>query len=262
MSARHQPRKRFGQNFLHDQGTIDRIIRAIGAGGDDHIVEIGPGRGALTRQLASCACQLTVIELDRDLVAELQNEPALARARIIAADALTVDLSSLAANQQLRVVGNLPYNISTPLIFHALAHSACIKDMHFMLQKEVVKRMAATPGGRDYGRLSVMLQYRCQVESLFVVKPGAFFPAPKVNSALVRLSPYETIKVAASDVSLFGRVVRAAFSQRRKTIANSLKGLISSGQMESISLDPGLRAERLSVADFVAISNRITESSP
>jgi 16S rRNA (adenine1518-N6/adenine1519-N6)-dimethyltransferase len=262
MSARHQPRKRFGQNFLHDQGTIDRIIRTIGAGGDDHIVEIGPGQGALTRQLASSDCQLTVIELDRDLVAELQNEPALARARIIAADALTVDLSSLAVNQQLRVVGNLPYNISTPLIFHALSHSACIKDMHFMLQKEVVERMAATPGGRVYGRLSIMLQYRCQVESLFVVKPGAFFPAPKVNSALVRLSPYETIKVAASDESMLDRVVRAAFSQRRKTIANSLKGLISSSQMESISMDPGLRAERLSVADFVAISNRITESFP
>ena len=262
MSVRHQPRKRFGQNFLHDQIIIDRIIRSINAKPDDHIVEIGPGQGALTRQLASSDCQLTVIELDRDLVARLQTQPALAKVRIIAADALNVDLTALAANQQLRVVGNLPYNISTPLIFHVLRHSACIKDMYFMLQKEVVQRMAAAPGSRDYGRLSVMLQYRCQVESLFIVKPGAFFPVPKVHSAVVRLAPFATIKLQATEIGMLERVVRAAFSQRRKTIANSLKNLIANGQLESISIDPGLRAERLSVADFVAMSNLLSGSSP
>ena len=262
MNTSHQPRKRFGQNFLHDQGIIDRIIRAIDAGDDDHIVEIGPGQGALTRQLAGGDCQLTVIELDRDLVARLLQEPALSGVRIIAADALTVDLTALAANRQIRVVGNLPYNISTPLIFHALEHSSRIKDMHFMLQKEVVERMSAAPGGRDYGRLSVMLQYRCKVESLFVVKPGAFFPVPKVSSAVVRLTPCATIKDAASDERMFEQVVRTAFSQRRKTITNSLRTLISGSQLESINLDPSLRAERLSVAEFVAISNLLSESSP
>lgn len=259
MSASHRPRKRFGQNFLHDQVVIDRIIRAVGATGDDHIVEIGPGQGALTRHLADSGCQLTVIELDRDLVAKLEQQADLSGARIIAADALTIDLCSLADQKQIRVVGNLPYNISTPLIFHALEHSACIRDMHFMLQKEVVERMAAAPGGRDYGRLSVMLQYRCQVESLFLVKPGAFFPAPKVNSAVVRLTPFATIKNPADDAELLAQVVRAAFSQRRKTITNSLKKLIDAKQLDSINIDPGLRAERLSVADFVAISNLLSE---
>jgi 16S rRNA (adenine1518-N6/adenine1519-N6)-dimethyltransferase len=259
MSKGHQPRKRFGQNFLHDQGIIDRIIRSIGAGPDDHVIEIGPGQGALTRHLASSGCQLTVIELDRDLVARLTADPELTGAAIISADALTVNLTEIAEGKPIRVVGNLPYNISTPLLFHALGHSACIKDMHFMLQKEVVDRMAAAPGGRDYGRLSVMLQYRCQIEPLFMVKPGAFYPPPKVNSAIVRLRPLQDINPAASDPAKLDQVVRAAFSKRRKTIANSLKPLLSASQLESIDLDPGLRAERLSVADFVSLSNLLSD---
>jgi len=262
MKTRHQPRKRFGQNFLHDQGVIDRIISSINAKPDDHIIEIGPGQGALTRRLATTGCRLTVIELDRDLVASLSAESALAQVAIVSADALSIDLTGLAGDQQIRLVGNLPYNISTPLIFHALDNSDRIADTHFMLQKEVVERMAAAPGGRDYGRLSVMLQYRCEVESLFVVKPGAFFPAPRVNSAVVRLTPRSRIEHPAHDAGLLAQVVRVAFSQRRKTLSNSLKTLIDAKRIESLGIDPRLRAEALAVADFVAIANLISGTLP
>ena len=248
-----RPRKRFGQNFLHDRQVIERIVAAIDPQPEDFVLEIGPGRGALTRRLFS-ACKLTVVEIDRDLAGELRADEELAGLEIIESDVLEIDLSALGT--KLRLVGNLPYNVSTPIIFWALGQLETIRDMHFMLQKEVVDRMAAPPGGKDYGRLSVMVQYCCRVTPLFRVPPGAFFPAPRVQSAVFRLTPLADRVAVATDEVHFAKVVRYAFQQRRKTVANALKRLVAPATLEAAGVDPRSRAEQLSVADFVAIANQ------
>ncbi|KAB7622916.1 16S rRNA (adenine(1518)-N(6)/adenine(1519)-N(6))-dimethyltransferase RsmA [Alkalilimnicola sp. S0819] len=253
--ASHQPRKRFGQNFLHDPRVIDNIIRAIAPAPGEPLVEIGPGQGALTWALLEAAGELDVVELDRDLVAALRrlDKPGL---RIHEADALRFDFTALRRDERpLRLVGNLPYNISTPLIFHLLDQASAIADMHFMLQKEVVDRMAAPPGDGTYGRLSVMVQYRCRVEPLFDIPPGAFRPAPKVVSTVVRLHPYREPPLRAADEDLFARIVSQAFGQRRKTLRNCLKSLVSAETIEAAGLAPHSRAETLSVADYVRLAN-------
>lgn len=259
----HQARKRFGQNFLHDAGVIDRIVRSINPKPDDNLVEIGPGMGALTESLLVHVPGLKVIELDRDLVPGLRtqffNYPAF---EVIEADALRYDFARLAAPGPLRIVGNLPYNISTPLIFHLLSFSGQVKDMHFMLQKEVVERMAAAPGDSQWGRLSVMTQYQCRVQPLFPVGSGAFRPAPKVESAIVRLMPYDQPPHPVADHELFARVVRTAFNARRKTLRRGLADLVTDSDWVALGLDPGLRPQNLSVADFAAIANYLHEQPP
>lgn len=259
----HRARKRFGQNFLHDAGVIHRILRSIHPRADDHLVEIGPGQGALTEGLLGGGAQLDVIELDLDLIpiltAKFGGNP---RFRLNQGDALKFDFASLAGGERsLRVVGNLPYNISTPLIFHLLEHAALIRDMHFMLQKEVVERLAAEPGGGDWGRLSIMVQYHCRVEHLFNVGPGAFNPAPKVDSAIVRLVPHERLPHPARDPRLLERVVREAFNQRRKTLRNTLKGLLDLPAIEAAGVDPGLRPEQLDLAAFVRLADQLAEAT-
>ena len=253
----HAPRKRFGQHFLHDRGYIARIISGFNPRAGEHIVEIGPGLGVLTRELLQRVGTLHAVELDRDLVPHLQQEFAtLGTLDIHSADALKFDFCRLVeGDARLRVIGNLPYNISTPLLFHLLDQARCIQDMLFMLQKEVVDRMCAPPGGRDYGRLSVMLQWRCQVEKLFDVPPGAFTPPPKVDSSVVWVRPHTTPPVTVHDPAHFSAVVAGAFSQRRKTLRNTLKGLVSADQMESIGIDPVRRAETLSLEEFAALAN-------
>jgi 16S rRNA (adenine1518-N6/adenine1519-N6)-dimethyltransferase len=254
-----RPRKRFGQNFLHDQSVIAHLVAVIAPQPNDALVEIGPGLGALTCPLLERSAVLDVIELDRDLLAPLQQRCAgLGELRIHAADALSFDFTRLAPpGTRLRIVGNLPYNISTPLLFHLLAQAEVVRDMHFMLQKEVVDRLAAVPGTADYGRLSVMVQYRCAVTPLFSIGPGAFTPAPKVDSAVVRLVPHAVPPVAVRDIHVFERVVKQAFAQRRKTLHNNLKGVLDDAQLHSAGIDPGLRAERLTLAQFAALSNMV-----
>jgi len=253
----HAPRKRFGQNFLHDPGIIGRIVDAVRPLPDEHLVEIGPGQGAITLPLLEAAGRLTAIELDRDLVQPLQNRCRNAgELTVHSADALRFDFCSLADDAALRIVGNLPYNISTPLLFHLLDQSRCIRDMHFMLQKEVVERMAARPGGGQYGRLSVMLQYRCKVSPLFIIGPGAFTPPPKVDSAFVRLEPFDRPPVQVTDETVFAAVVRQAFAQRRKTLRNALRGLLDADEIRLAGIDPALRAETLDLEAFAALANR------
>ncbi len=253
----HRPRKRFGQNFLHDPGTIRRIIQAIDPKPGDNLVEIGPGQGAITTELLPLLGHMHAIELDRDLVEPLAQQCApLGELRIHNRDALKFDFTSLAGpGSPLRVVGNLPYNISTPLLFHLLDQAERIVDMHFMLQKEVVERMAAAPGGKSYGRLTVMLQAQAEVTQLFTIGPGAFRPSPKVDSAFVRLRPLSPPPYRIDDRALFGRLVSQAFSQRRKTLRNSLGKLITADTIAEAQIDPGSRAEQLSVAQFVALAN-------
>ncbi len=253
----HKARKRFGQNFLHDSGVISRIVHAIAPREGEHLVEIGPGRGAITKELLRAAGKLEAVELDRDLIQPLAEMCAnLGALHIFSADALKFDFCSLKEDDRpLRLVGNLPYNISTPIIFHLLKQSHCIGDMHFMLQKEVVERMAAEPGSKTYGRLTVMLQTLCEVESLFEIGPGAFKPAPKVNSALVRLIPFKNPPFAISDQAFFAQMVTAAFSQRRKTLRNGLRDLVDSETMEEAGINPSIRAERLTLKEFVTLAN-------
>lgn len=256
----HQARKRFGQNFLIDDNVIERIVQAIAPRNGDNMVEIGPGQGAITGLLLERCPQLHVVELDRDLIPRLQERFAqYPQLHIHAADALKFDFASLAGPQQpLRVVGNLPYNISTPLIFHLLQYRGLITDMHFMLQKEVVERMAAIPGDKDYGRLSIMCQYHCQVEFLFEVGPHCFRPAPKVDSAIVRLTPRAEPLVAAQNPKLLDTVVKTAFQQRRKTLRNALKHLVDdTAHFDACGIDPSLRPEALSVTDYVNLANRL-----
>ena len=250
---KHIPRKRFGQHFLTDQAVIADIVAAIRPQADDAMVEIGPGLGALTTPLAAVLRRLHVIEIDRDIVARLRHAYAPERVSVHAGDVLEFDFSVLPS--ELRVVGNLPYNISTPLLFHLARYAGRIRDMHFMLQKEVVERMVASPGGGDYGRLSVMLQYRFDMERLLDVAPDAFSPPPQVESAVVRLWPRPQAQLTAASESGLAQVVRCAFSQRRKTLRNSLAGLLEAGDYAALGIAPGLRAENLTVADFVAISN-------
>jgi 16S rRNA (adenine1518-N6/adenine1519-N6)-dimethyltransferase len=258
--AGHQARKRFGQNFLHDPGTIERIIRAINPKPDDAIVEIGPGLGALTEEILAVNPRLQVVELDRDLIPVLRtkffNYPEF---RIHEADALKFDFSQLMVDRPLRIIGNLPYNISTPLIFHLLSQAGVVQDMHFMLQKEVVQRMAAVPGDNNYGRLGIMTQYFCRVQPLFEVGPGAFRPAPKVDSAIVRLVPHKTLPHPAKDLATLQAVVRTAFNARRKTLRKALGGMISVEQLQSLGINDGLRPENLGLADYVAIADLLFE---
>lgn len=261
----HRPRKRFGQNFLHDPGVIRGIVAAIHPRAGEHMVEIGPGLGALTAPLMAVLGEMDVVELDRDLIPGLERQFAdSGTLRIHNSDALKFDFCALAgagSGEKLRVVGNLPYNISTPLIFHLLEQSRCIRDMHFMLQKEVVDRLAAQPGGGDYGRLSVMVQYHCRVEKLFGVPPGAFNPPPRVHSAIVRLVPYPEPPSPATDEKCFARVVAQAFSQRRKTLRNNMKKLLDAEAIAALGIDPGCRAETLSLAQFVALANAVSEAA-
>ncbi|SEP13277.1 16S rRNA (adenine(1518)-N(6)/adenine(1519)-N(6))-dimethyltransferase RsmA [Aquisalimonas asiatica] len=251
MSAGHRPRKRFGQNFLHDRHTIDRIVAAIAPRPGDAMVEIGPGRGALTVPLLRACGELEAVEMDRDLIATLQETCAPhGTLRLHQADALTFDVTSCHHGADLRLVGNLPYNISTPLIFHLLDTAHAIRDMHFMLQREVVDRMTAGPGSRIYGRLSVMTQYHCRVERLFTVAPGAFHPVPAVESAIVRLTPHPPGETSAEEAEQLARVVATAFAQRRKTVRKTLRGLLDEAALERCGVNPGSRPEALGLEAF------------
>lgn len=249
----HRPRKRFGQHFLTDDTVIDAIVAAIAPRREDRMVEIGPGRAALTHPLAARLTQLHVIEIDRDIVAQLRTAFPRDRVTIHQGDALKFDFGVLGTD--LRIAGNLPYNISTPLLFHLSRYAAAIRDIHVMLQKEVVERMVAAPSSSAYGRLSVMLQYRFQMERLLEVPAAAFQPAPEVESALVRMAPYRLPPYRARDEQLFGLIVRAAFAQRRKTLRNALRGRFGSADFSRMGIDPGLRAQDLPVADFALMAN-------
>ena len=249
-------RKRFGQHFLHDPLAIERIVAAIAPHPGDALVEIGPGRGALTRPLLAAVAALDVIEIDRDLVAALRRDfAAMPGLRVHEGDALKFDYSALAQmrGQRLRLIGNLPYNISTPLLFHLLGAAEHVADMHFMLQKEVVDRIVAAPGSRQYGRLGVMLAPRVQAQKLLDIGPGAFKPAPQVHSAVVRLQVRAAPPPWAAEPH-YGAVVSAAFGQRRKTLRNALSGLLSAEQIAATGIDPGARAETLAPEKFGALA--------
>lgn len=249
-------KKRFGQNFLIDQNVINRIIATLGNIEQDHIVEIGPGRAALTEYLLH-AKHLDIIEIDNDLIVNLDKLiKSYSNVKLHHNDALQFDFNSLITdNQPLRIVGNLPYNISTPLLFHLLEYRNTISDMTFMLQKEVVNRICAQPGNKAYGKLSIMLQYFCQVENLFTVPATAFKPAPKIESAIIRLTPHKTISDVAKDFQHFQVIVTQAFSQRRKTLRNCLKTVISENKLKKLNIDPQQRPEQLTIADYILISN-------
>lgn len=253
-------RKRFGQNFLRDQNVIDRIVRSINPQPGQRMVEIGPGRGAMTWPLLDALGELTAIEIDRDLVPILREQSAAhGKLTLIEADVLTVDFSALASAGRLRVAGNLPYNISTPVLFHLLEHAAAIEDMHFMLQREVVDRMAAPHGDKVYGRLSVALQARCKVEKLFRVMPGSFWPVPKVESAIVRLTPLHDPEREALTQPL-DQVLRAAFTQRRKTLSNALSGVLDAVTIASCGVRPDARAEQVPVTGFLKLAAALVSS--
>ena len=251
----HFPRRRFGQHFLADRRYIERILDAVNPSREDTVVEIGPGLGALTQPMLDRVDRLIVIEIDRDLAARLAAAFPAERLDLRVTDALGFDFSIL--GERLRVIGNLPYNISSPLLFHLAQYEARLVDITVMLQKEVVARMTASPGTPEYGRLSVMLQVRFGIERLFIVPPGAFRPPPKVDSAVARLVPLGAARPSVADHALFGRVVGAAFGQRRKTLRNALKGLASEAQLEREGIAPGARGETLAVADFVRLANAL-----
>ncbi|MGH7057716.1 MAG: 16S rRNA (adenine(1518)-N(6)/adenine(1519)-N(6))-dimethyltransferase RsmA [Acetobacteraceae bacterium] len=254
--------KRLGQHFLHDPAIIARIVAAVSPQPGERIVEIGPGRGALTRPLAQSGATLTVIELDRDLAAALAGDPELSGIEIIRADALDVDYATLADDAKLRVVGNLPYNISSPLLFRFLEAAGHISDMTLMLQREVVERMVAVPDTRAYGRLTVMLAARCRVERLFTVGAGAFAPAPKVESAVTRLVPHAVPSFDPGDWTLFERLVRAGFTARRKTLRNALHGLADEATLCTAGLDPGARPGTVSPAGYANLSRLLSRPAP
>jgi 16S rRNA (adenine1518-N6/adenine1519-N6)-dimethyltransferase len=260
----HRPRKRFGQHFLHDPGVIRRILAVVAPQPGDRLVEIGPGLGALTCPLLARVGELDVIEIDRDLVPALQRRCGeLGRLQIHQADALHFDLTALGQGAaSLRLLGNLPYNISTPLLFHLLDAAECIRDMHFMLQREVVERIVACPGCKDYGRLSVMMQYRCRAQMLFTVGPGAFRPPPKVHSAMVRLVPHTSPAVEVDDQRVFTELVAKAFSQRRKTLGRILRGLLEPEPMARLGIDPSARPETLDLAQFAQLANALARNRP
>ena len=250
----HKARKRFGQNFLHDEHWIGRIIATINPQAGDTIVEIGPGQAALTRHIIDAIGHETAVEIDRDLAAWLQ-ETFADRLTLIEADALKLDWQSVHPDKRLRVIGNLPYNISSPLLFHLMSVADRVIDQHFMLQKEVVDRMVAQPGSKVYGRLSVMLQYRYRMQKMFDVPPGAFTPAPKVTSSIVRMVPLPQEALLEVDAERFSSVVAAAFNQRRKTLRNALSKLLTQEDIESVGIDPSVRAESLPVEVFVRLAN-------
>jgi 16S rRNA (adenine1518-N6/adenine1519-N6)-dimethyltransferase len=254
----HRARRRFSQNFLHNAHFVARIVAAVDPRPGDRLVEIGPGLGALTAPLIERAGTITAVEIDRDLAARLRQRFAAEQLALIEGDALQLDWAAFAATdpRPLRIVGNLPYHISTPLLFALLPAAAHVRDQHFMLQKEVVDRIVAGPGGRDYGRLSVMLQYRYRVTRLFVVPAGAFSPAPKVSSAIVRLVPRPPGELPGVDGESFARVVTAAFGQRRKTLRNALAELLDEEAIRACRVDPGARAEALPVAAFAELARQ------
>jgi 16S rRNA (adenine1518-N6/adenine1519-N6)-dimethyltransferase len=286
--AGHVARKRFGQNFLVDADIVRQIVHAIAPHAGETVVEIGPGLGALTEPLLACISHLHVVEIDRDLIVRLRQRWSEDRLTIHEGDALTFDFGKLKGAGPLKIVGNLPYNISSPLLFHLTRYAPVVHDMHFMLQKEVVDRMVAEPGSRDFGRLSVMLQYHYHMECLFIVPPAAFNPAPKVDSAIVRLIPRDTKKVGtprvlsrdglkpsgragdtargdvqggengiAKDEALFARIVAAAFSQRRKMLRNTLHDFFSEAGLMAQGIAPTARAEELGVGDYVRLANAL-----
>jgi 16S rRNA (adenine1518-N6/adenine1519-N6)-dimethyltransferase len=246
-------RKRFGQHFLTDRHYLSRIVAAIAPRAGDAMVEIGPGPGALTEELARVVKPLHVIEIDRDLAAALRARFPPDEVKVHEADVLEFDLGAL--GEGLRVVGNLPYNISTPILFRIVEIGERVRDATFMLQKEVVDRMVAKPDTPDYGRLSVMLQYRFAMAVALRVPPGAFTPPPKVDSAVVRMEPLPASRPRARDEALFARIVTAAFSQRRKTLRNAAKGLLEAAHFEAAAVDPGRRGETLSVAEYIALAD-------
>lgn len=266
----HKAKKRFGQNFLIDDFIIERILAAIRVKNDEHILEIGPGLGALTQSLFLESNQLSVVEIDRDLIYGLERNfqkisekyPHKSREQwqVINQDALTFQLNSIFKEKKIRVVGNLPYNISTPLLFYFVEQLSFIEDMHFMLQKEVVERICAEPNNKNYGRLSIMLQYYCSCENLFEVPPESFDPQPKVNSAIIRLKPYTTLPIICKDTQLLSKIVLQSFSQRRKTLRNNLKKLNIDEAIEQSGIDTSLRPENIAVADYVKLCNIISHS--
>ena len=252
----HRAKKRFGQHFLRDARVIDRIVQVFAPKPTDVVCEIGPGEGVVTRALLGQVKRLHAVELDRDLVALLQRTLPTDQISIHSADALTFDFRSLIApGEKMRLIGNLPYNISTPLLFHLLDQVECVVDMLFMLQKEVVDRLAATPGGKDYGRLSVMVQWRCRVEKLFDVAPESFTPPPQVESAVARLVPHATPIVQVTDPERFIGIVSAAFAHRRKMLRNNLRDLVSNQAFAAAGIDPTRRAETLSLEEFARLAN-------
>ena len=263
-SFKAPPKKQLGQHFLADRSYIERIVLAVDPKPGDRLVEIGPGQGAITFPLLRRQGELTVIEFDRDLITPLMEaSEGIGRLRIIHKDVLQVDFSKLAGDEgPLRLVGNLPYNISSPILFHALEHAGAVRDMHFMLQKEVVDRMAAAPGSKVYGRLSVMLQAYCRVESLFDVPPGAFRPPPKVDSSVVRLVPRPVAEIGIADPALFERIVRDAFGQRRKTLRNALQQVCTGARIEAAGIRPDLRAEQLDVDAFKRLADHLAATPP
>ncbi|WP_319557982.1 16S rRNA (adenine(1518)-N(6)/adenine(1519)-N(6))-dimethyltransferase RsmA [Thiomicrorhabdus sp.] len=256
----HKHKKQFGQNFLNNGRIIDRIVASIRPQSQDHMVEIGPGEAALTEPLINVVDRLEIIEIDNDLITPLKIRFAAKPAfHLHHTDALAFDYSTLLIDERpLRIVGNLPYNISSPLLFHLLNYAEHIRDMHFMLQKEVVDRLCSEPGNRNYGRLSVMIQYACQTECLFTVGPENFDPPPKVDSAIVRLIPHRQKPFLADDEKVFAEVVKQSFSLKRKTLRNNLKGWMDNEQIEACDIDPGCRAETLSVEEFVKLANSYT----
>ena len=255
----HYARKRFGQNFLHDENVIRKIVDAISAVEGDHLLEIGPGLGALTKELAKTGATIHCVELDADLAKSLRTEfQEYDSIKIIEGDALKFDLSSIATEKRsLRVIGNLPYNISTPIIFHLLKNSELIRDMTFMLQLEVIQRMISKVGKRNYGRLSLMVQYYCEVEHLFNVASSAFSPKPKVVSALARLKPHSSTSIRAKDSDCLQTVIRTAFNQRRKTLRNSLKTIIPEALLDQIAINKNQRPQDITLNEYVEISNAV-----
>lgn len=261
--SNHKHKKQFGQNFLNNPRVIDQIIAAIRPKPEQHLVEIGPGEAALTQPLLEVVRKLDIIEIDNDLIAPLTQRFSHFKAfHLHHTDALSFDYQQLIENTEdkLRVVGNLPYNISSPLLFHLLNYRTQIIDMHFMLQKEVVERITAEPGSKTYGRLSVMMQYFCQTEYLLTVGPENFTPPPKVDSAIVRLIPFQTKPFVAQNDKDFSDLVRQCFSQKRKTLRNNLKKWLTTEQIESCGIEPSIRAERLTIENFVQLSNLYSEA--
>ena len=265
----HTARKRFGQNFLHDNHVIQNIVAAIYPQKGQFLVEIGPGLGALTEPVGEQVEHLTVVELDRDLAERLRHHPFLhQKLTVIETDAMQFDFGTLYADQtaepkqKLRVFGNLPYNISTPLMFHLFKYHDVIQDMHFMLQKEVVKRLCAAPNSKAYGRLTIMAQYFCQVMPVLEVPPSAFKPAPKVDSAVVRLIPHQTLPHPVKDLYWLNRVCSQAFNQRRKTLRNALSSLFSPENLTALEIDLNARAENLSIADYARLANWLADNPP
>lgn len=257
----YQAKKRFGQNFLQDPGIIERIVKSIRPQPGDNLLEIGPGLGAITRQILPLAQKISVIELDRDVIPKLKfNCDGLGELNVYQQDVLKTDLAAFYNQQPIRVIGNLPYNISTPILFHLFEYLPLIKDMHFMLQKEVVERMTAEPGSKVYGRLSVMTQYFCSPQLLFLVPPEAFEPAPKVESAIVRMTPNQNLLPLVS-FDLFASLVADAFNMRRKTLRNVWRHRICEQDLIELGIEPSLRPEMLSLGSFVAVANWVAKNS-